>query len=433
MTPGADSQSHRDLTTQLIALARVRDQLPPAGQRAAERIFARPTTNRTVEPVSYGKRTPKVTCNKRVCVHWVKGGKHRATKAWAKQVRRQVTSDWKQIVNSMGYRKPASDRGKGNPRGVKGHRLDVYLGDIDSLGIYGYAVPENARTGGSYLVLDNDYRSVSSRKGAPSRKQVLRVSSAHEFFHVVQFAHKVLPDPWLAEATATWIEEQLHDGINDNRQYLALSALTRPAVPLDSAEPWFYGNWIFFEHLSQRFGPKVVHNIWKRVGKGRNTVPALKKALKQRGSTLAKEFTRFAASNTIPAHTYAEGAAYPRAKPAASQRLGTPGPTMGWRSATIDHLAASTLHFLPEGTVGPHTQINVEVRAPRRIRAELIGRRKDGQFVRQQVRATPSGSTLSADFNTDQIAWVAVTVANTGVKHKHDDTAVQVRAVLSQD
>ncbi len=36
----------------------------------------------------------------------------------------------------------------------------------------------------------------------------------------MQYAYDAEDDRWLMEATATWMEERLADGANDNRQYL---------------------------------------------------------------------------------------------------------------------------------------------------------------------------------------------------------------------
>ena len=41
-------------------------------------------------------------------------------------------------------------------------------------------------------------------------------------------------DLWLLETTATWVEEQVYDDINDNRQYLPVSQIYAPNIPLDA-------------------------------------------------------------------------------------------------------------------------------------------------------------------------------------------------------
>ena len=61
----------------------------------------------------------------------------------------------------------------------------------------------------------------------------MRVTAAHEFFHAVQFGYDYFEDVWLMEASSAWVEDEIFDDIDDNRQYLAKSPLSSPAAPLD--------------------------------------------------------------------------------------------------------------------------------------------------------------------------------------------------------
>ena len=85
----------------------------------------------------------------------------------------------------------------------------------------------------------------------------LRVTAAHEFFHAVQFGYDYGEDPWLMEATATWMEERVAD---DDQRQPAVPPLRpgrrarRPARHLQPAGFNQYGNWAFFEYLSSRYG-----------------------------------------------------------------------------------------------------------------------------------------------------------------------------------
>ena len=108
-------------------------------------------------------------------------------------------------------------------------KLDVYLKELGGQGLYGYCAPEPAGAGRrapGYCVLDDDFARCQFGR-API--QTLRVTAAHEFLHAVQFGYDYREDPWLLEATATWIEERYADGVDDNRQYLAEGQLGVPA------------------------------------------------------------------------------------------------------------------------------------------------------------------------------------------------------------
>lgn len=59
------------------------------------------------------------------------------------------------------------------------------------------------------------------------------------------------------ENTATWIEDEVFDGVNDNYQYLQTSALSNPSTPVDYGDGFFqYGNWIFFDSCLSTSAPR---------------------------------------------------------------------------------------------------------------------------------------------------------------------------------
>src|SRR4029453_5199034 len=108
----------------------------------------------------------------------------------------------------------------------------------------------------------------------------LRVTAAHEFFHAVQFAYDWKEDLWLMEGSAAWIEDEVYDGINDNRQYLAFSPIGQTTFwhaldwyhpnPSNPLSLQVYGSWIFFRYLSERYSREIVRTIWRRAA----TIPA---------------------------------------------------------------------------------------------------------------------------------------------------------------
>ena len=67
------------------------------------------------------------------------------------------------------------------------------------------------------------------RSTASRRSNSLRVTAAHEFFHAIQFAYDVNEDIWFMEGTATWVEDEVYDSINDNYQFLAVQPDPVPA------------------------------------------------------------------------------------------------------------------------------------------------------------------------------------------------------------
>ena len=69
-----------------------------------------------------------------------------------------------------------------------------------------------------YLVLDNDYSPFEFPGTKPI--QDLQVTFAHEYNHILQFGYDAFQDPWFAESTATWMEDQVYNGIDDYLRYV---------------------------------------------------------------------------------------------------------------------------------------------------------------------------------------------------------------------
>ena len=80
-------------------------------------------------------------------------------------------------------------------------------------------------------MLDNDYSRGEFPTNTPEEN--LQVTAAHEYFHAVQFGYDVAEDGWVMEATATWAEDELYDGVNDNVQYLRSGPMSLPHGSLD--------------------------------------------------------------------------------------------------------------------------------------------------------------------------------------------------------
>jgi len=61
----------------------------------------------------------------------------------------------------------------------------------------------------------------------------MKVTAAHEFFHAIQFGYPLGDGwDWWMEASATFMEDEAFDAVNDYRQYLR-PWLSSPEVPLD--------------------------------------------------------------------------------------------------------------------------------------------------------------------------------------------------------
>jgi hypothetical protein len=393
--PLADVGRH-DATMILRDLVLRLDRLAPAQRVEARRILARP-------------RLAHRKCGTRFCVHWTRSGIHRATRAWRDRVLGTFGAVSNQQVERMGFRRPRPDRDR---------RLDVYVMDIGRppLNLYGYCVPiakprkypywDRA----AYCVVDNDYRPGQYVTGATGL-DALHVTGAHEFFHAVQFAYDFAEDLWMLEGTATWVEDEVYDAVDDNIQYLqAGSPLTRPGVPLDyGGGIGRYGNWIFWRYLSEVRVPDLyphpwsaVRQTWLRAAGTRgapddHSTEAVANALAARGTTLKTVFADFGAHSRHPAVTYAEGVAYPIPPDRTTTTLAAPA-TVVPQAVEIDHLATRYVAFVPDAGNPAGTTIEVSVHGLQNFGAATLVVESAGgiQYERIAVDGAGDGSATAA-------------------------------------
>ncbi len=326
----------RDLTIALRDLAALRGELPPAQEREADAILARPTDS---GGASYGAtyrvdEAPPL-CSKRACVHYVTSTEDASTRAYARRVLGTV-SQVDATYAGAGYRQPKRD-GRAEHNGGNA-KPDIYLADIGDQRIYGFCTTDQPFELGTfdvwtYCVLDNDYASSQFPENSPT--QNLKVTAAHEYFHAVQFGYDYTEDDWFLEGTATWAEDELFDGVDDNVQYLPYGPMGRPALVMDQDRSDFevYGSWSFFRFLTERYPaatnglPTLVRDFWNRAD-SRGDAPddyslqAVRSVLRARGVDVSEVFADYAAANLHPAAHYDEGAAndYPSA-PLAGGRI----------------------------------------------------------------------------------------------------------------
>jgi hypothetical protein len=393
----------------------------------ATRLLARPT-RRGADPYGDGYRVPSTRiCRGRVCVHYVRTTRDAPpNKAWPRTVLRKMHQVWRTEVGRLGFRPPPSD----GRRGGDG-RFDVYLKELGSQGLYGYCAPERRLPGqrhvaSSYCVLDDDF--ARSQYGANPRVS-LRVTAAHEFFHAIQFGYDFREDPWLLESTATWMEEQVADGADDNRRFLPYGQVARPGSSLDRFDPSGlnqYGNWAFWEYLSARFGHDVVRSVWRQAAAydgapDRYSVAALRKVLARHGG-LPATFAAYASALTAPERAFDEGAHWPAAKSPKARRMGTVD-RRARTSLRINHLASRSVAVRPaRGLKGRRWRLEFTVDAPPRKTgpaAHVQVLRRDGSVRSRPIALDRHGNgSERVRFDARSVRRVTVTLANASTRYR---------------
>ena len=446
--PGAVGHRGGELTQQLLQLRLGFDDLSAEDRRTARQYLARPTDGSEYYGANYAKdarptndcRTEFRTVGSEVCVHWARRTVDAPPAADAdgdgmpnqvERTRDTLNSVWSRIVGAGGYKAPLKDR-KGPDS-----KLDIYLVDIGGDGLYGYCGAEDVDQGrweAAYCVLDDDYAKAQFPSNTPLGN--LRVTSAHEFFHAVQFAYDVREDPWLMESTATWIEDEIYDGVNDNLYYLRQSSLTSPQRPLDSAGGLFlYGNWIWWRYLTERFPeggagdglPALVRRVWERadakVSETTYSMDALDRVLAADGEGLARVFAEFGAKNRFPAYdvrdeSYEEGSTYPRAPLSSTYQLDRyERPGIDERTPMLAHMSSTTVAFVPETGFEGDWMLQLDVDLPNlshepSAQVTLVG--LGGEVLERGFvpLAADGRGTFDADFSSTSVRRVELTLTN---------------------
>ena len=133
-------------------------------------------------------------------------------------------------INTLGYPEPLLDSSYASGGDEK---YDVYMVNF-SQPYYGAAYPDSIMelsngdsVATAFLMLDNDYNEIPQYENRPL--DAVRVTAAHEFFHMVQFAidfeeseevsNVVYGKAWM-EMSSVWMEDEVYDNINDYYYYL---------------------------------------------------------------------------------------------------------------------------------------------------------------------------------------------------------------------
>ncbi|KAA1428794.1 MXAN_6640 family putative metalloprotease [Nocardioides antri] len=444
----------RSLTVALRDLRVLKDALPADDQKKVERMLQRPDdTSDPYDPDDdlddlINVPLPLEACQGVICVHYTEtdtnggaaGNGHAPTgsdgdpntvPAYVTQVldtTRQIHADYL----AAGYRRPKPDGSIGGGTNV----VDIYLGDIGDSGIYGYCTsddPNDPNTSGdyslwAYCTLDDDYRTGQFPRNTPTEN--MQVTAAHEYFHAVQYAYDAYEDGWILESTAAWVEDEMFDAVNDNRQYLRGSPISHPGTPLDHfGDGFHYGTWIWWRYLTEKFParegrlPKLVLDVWNRLD-GRPSGPddysmqGLSRVLGTRGTSLQKEFQLFSAANRHPKDVYDEGGSY-RASPT--------GLTVRFGSAARKgvhfspwHLSSGTARLKPVDLSQRDWKVRIRFNAPATARGGAfvaLVHKTSGRVDTSVVRLSRTGAgTKTLPFSSRSIKGVDVVFVNTSAR-----------------
>lgn len=219
---------------------------------------------------------------------------------------------WTYICDTLGYDTPPYDGSQGGGQDL----YDVYMHHY--AGAYGVTFSESSssqRPGRnydytSYIYVDPTYNGF----GYNDRTLPMKVTSAHEFFHAVQFAYNVNAGSWFMENCSTWMEDILWDEINDNYAYLTYF-LNNVHRPLNTANGGFeYGAFLWPTYLYANWGHDFIRSTWE-LCINTNAMNALETICENNGTLLEEQYIDYSLWNYLTSYRsdgnhYEEGSAY---------------------------------------------------------------------------------------------------------------------------
>ncbi len=236
-------------------------KLLPGTQKILAKVFGK--------PVLAGEAIAK-TAEGHFAIHYATSGSDAPPLAdlnnngipdWVEKVAEVFEAVYNREVLEMGYQ-PAPT--------VGGQPYDVYLenlggGSLKYLGFANSDVPLSSTSFTSYITVDNDFAEFGARYSA---FQYLQSTAAHEYHHAIQYGYNFYFDTWYAEATSTWIEDEVFDSVNQLYDYLP-AYLQNPRLPLDTpvsvSSGGGYSRWIFSRYLAEINGRDIIRTILERL------------------------------------------------------------------------------------------------------------------------------------------------------------------------
>lgn len=247
--------------------------------------------------------------------------------------------------------------------GLTANLVPVYLGNsdpsttLDNISGSTYAITyDDLPT--PYVLVNNNLQFVPPNGegsfGLAKIRGAMKVTAAHEFFHVLQFLTP-LPyawnddqDDWWLETSATWMEDEVFDAVDDYYQYFpgttGWARFVEAGLPVNFNDPHYitraYGGVIFAKYLSEHVGGAAsIKDIWTLIAGSRRILNSLDVYAQDKGfAGLGELFLGFAGANATM--DYREGPNY-GAVPVRKESLSANSSTDGL--SVPDYLGATYL------------------------------------------------------------------------------------------
>lgn len=294
-----------------------------------------------------------------------------------------------------------------------GAPYDIYLLDLAPEGFYGVTTSDQLASSTSYpnaitswIELDNNYTDNIYHPATYLPLQSLQITAAHEYHHAIQYGYNYYFDTWYAEATSTWMEDELYDGVNQLYNYIPawFSNSRKPldlAVGADAVTVGAgYGRWIFNRYLAEKHTPAMIRTAWETLvplpspGGGADIpmVPVLDSLLSSSyGTSLGNDFFGFAKrvyQRDWITHI-SETSKIPDYSPITTYPVTTT--TVVNTSVTLSHYSFACYTFTP--SFGAPTNLALTVTGTTGIKATAFI--KSGSSITEYPFSTVNGTTVT--------------------------------------
>ena len=201
-------------------------------------------------------------------------------------------------------------------------------------------------------------------------------------------------------------------------------------MPLDAFSSTYgfqYGNWIFWEYLTERFGKKFVKKAWEAAGSLRGdgrrySIEAIQKVLRKKKQSFTDVYADFAAANIAPSLTYAEAPGVPEfANPPVKADVTLSRADRKHKErGKLDHLSADAMHVRPGTDLSSKKwRLRVNVRGPRHSAARLVIFKTNGGVSTRKVKFNKRGrASALVPFSAAKVTAVTVSYANVSTRFR---------------
>jgi hypothetical protein len=349
---------------------------------------------------------------------------------WIETIAATFEAVYSQETAGLGYQPPPT---------INGQPYAIYLQNLGSQSTFGFtqsdvqAAPgSNAVT--SFIVIDNDFlepvfQNSIPGAGASAGKALsaLQITAAHEFHHAIQYGYNFFFDIWYAEATSTWVEDELYDAVNQLYNYLPASYLnisTSLDIPVDVSTGGGYGRWLFNRTLAEHHSPTIIRNVWERLatlappssGADIPMAPVIDATLNGLGDSVGTAYFEFAKKlykrewsthqndiTLIYLHPLTFAATYTSYPVSATA---VPAPLI-----TLPHYAFGMFRFTPSASAPQDLQLTFSAK-PAAITATVFKKLTNGTFLEYPFDPATATITITG-FNDASTSEAVLIVTNT--------------------